>query len=96
MDHARRAHSRKRGGGQVKFTLTDADGPVVDRDERLLVIDEALARLEILDERAAKVIELRFFGGLSEKEAAAVLNIAVATLKRDWDFARAWLTSQLT
>ncbi len=95
VDYARRGQSEKRGGGQIKFSLDDADCPVVDRDERLLAIDEALSRLEVLDERAAKVIELRFFGGLSEKEAADALGISVATLKRDWDFARTWLTAQL-
>jgi RNA polymerase sigma-70 factor (ECF subfamily) len=67
VDYARRAHSEKRGGGQIKFSLAEADCPVLDRDERLLAIDESLARLETLDARAAKVIELRFFGGLSEK-----------------------------
>jgi RNA polymerase sigma-70 factor (ECF subfamily) len=95
VDYARRARSEKRGGGQVMLSLEDGDCPVVDRDERLLAIDEALTRLEALDERAAKVIELRYFGGLSEKEAAGSLGISVATLKRDWEFARTWLTSQL-
>jgi RNA polymerase sigma factor (TIGR02999 family) len=95
VDYARRRRSEKRGGGQIKLSLAEADCPVVDRDERLLAIDEALTRLEALDERAAKVIELRFFGGLSEKEAAGSLGISVATLKRDWEFARAWLASQL-
>jgi RNA polymerase sigma factor (TIGR02999 family) len=95
VDYARRGRSEKRGGGLVKLSLADADCPVVERDERMLAIDEALTRLESLDERAAKVIELRYFGGLSEKEAAASLGISVATLKRDWEFARAWLTSQL-
>ena len=95
VDHARRASSAKRGGGQVVFSLGDGDGPVIDRDERLLAIDEALTRLEILDARAAQAIELRFFGGLSEKEAAEALHVSVATLKRDWDFARTWLASQL-
>jgi DNA-directed RNA polymerase specialized sigma24 family protein len=58
-------------------------------------VDEALTHLHALDERAANVIELRFFGGLSETEAAEALSISVATLKRDWDFARTWLASQL-
>ncbi len=95
VDHARRGRSEKRGGGQIKFSLDEMDGPVVDRDERVLEIDQALARLESLDERAAKVVELRYFGGLSEKEAAEALGISVATLKRDWEFARTWLASQL-
>src|SRR5438067_1731263 len=92
VDYARRARSEKRGGGEMHLSLAEADCPVVDHAERLLAIDEALARLENLDGRAAQVIELRFFGGLSEKEAAEVLGISVATLKRDWDFARTWLT----
>jgi DNA-directed RNA polymerase specialized sigma24 family protein len=73
----------------------DGDGGVLGLDERLLAVDEALSRLQALDERAAQVIELRFFGGLSEPEAAQALGISVATLKRDWDFARTWLASQL-
>ncbi len=95
VDHARRGRRLKRDGSRIKFSLGDADGLVVERDERLVAIDEALLRLERLDVRAAKVVELRYFGGLSEKEAAAALDISVATLKRDWDFARTWLTSQL-
>lgn len=95
VDHARRVHSEKRGGGVVKVALWESDGGAVDLDERLLAVDEALARLSLLDSRAAKVVELRFFGGLSEAEAAEALDISVATLKRDWDFARTWLTGQL-
>jgi RNA polymerase sigma factor (TIGR02999 family) len=95
VDHARRGQSDKRGGGQIRFSLNEKDGPAVYRDDRLLEIDQALARLESLDERAAKVVELRYFGGLSEKEAAEALGVSVATLKRDWEFARTWLASQL-
>ena len=95
VDHARRVRSEKRGGGQIKFSLGDSDGPTWEFDERLLAVDEALIRLETLDERAAKAIELRFFGGLSEAEAAETLGISIATLKRDWDFAQTWLPSQL-
>jgi RNA polymerase sigma factor (TIGR02999 family) len=95
VDHARRVRSEKRGGGQVKLPLWESDGPAWEIDERLLAVDEALTRLQALDERAANVVELRFFGGLSESEAAEALGISLATLKRDWDFARAWLASQL-
>jgi len=95
VDHARRVRSEKRGGGMVRLDLLEGDGSVVAFDEQLLAVDEALTRLQALDERAAKVIELRFFGGLSERDAAESLNISVATLKRDWDFARTWLVSQL-
>jgi RNA polymerase sigma factor (TIGR02999 family) len=95
LDHARRVHSEKRGGGAVKLSLWDSDRCALILDERLLAVDEALSRLEKLDPRAAKVVELRFFGGLSEAEAADALQFSVATLKRDWDFAKAWLTAQL-
>jgi len=95
VDHARRVRSEKRGGGQVPFSLEDSDGPVCHLDERVVAVDEALSRLQELDERAAKAVELRYFGGLSESEAAETLGISVATLKRDWDFARTWLAAQL-
>jgi RNA polymerase sigma factor (TIGR02999 family) len=95
VDHARRVRSEKRGGGNIAATLFDSDGPVCAIDERLLAVDESLSRLETLDPRAAKVIELRFFGGLTEAEAAEALDISLATLKRDWDFARSWLATQL-
>jgi RNA polymerase sigma factor (TIGR02999 family) len=95
VDHARRVRSEKRGGGQVKLSLWEVDGGTWELDERLLALDESLTRLQSLDERAAKVIELRFFGGLTEIDAAEALNISTATLKRDWEFARTWLASQL-
>lgn len=95
VDHARRVHSEKRGGDVVKLSLWDSDGPAIGMDERVLVVDQALGRLESLDPRAAKVVELRFFGGLSEAEAAEALQISVATLKRDWEFAKTWLAGQL-
>ena len=95
LDHARRVHSEKRGGGVVKLSLWESDGSALSLDEPLLAVDEALIHLEKLDPRAAKVVELRFFGGLTEADAAEALHISVATLKRDWDFAKAWLTAQL-
>jgi RNA polymerase sigma factor (TIGR02999 family) len=95
VDYARRVHSEKRGGGQVRLELRDSYGGAWEIDDRLLALDESLTRLQALDERAAKVIELRFFGGLSEAEAAEALDISVATLKRDWEFARTWLASRL-
>jgi RNA polymerase sigma factor (TIGR02999 family) len=94
LDYARRANSEKRGGGIVTLTLLDSDVGV-NIDERLLALDEVLVRLEGLDPRAAKVVELRFFGGLTESDSAEALGISLATLKRDWDFAKTWLTAQL-
>ena len=95
VDHARRVRSEKRGGGGIHVELLESQVGNWQLDERLLAVDEALNRLEALDERAAKVVELRFFAGLTETESAAALDISVATLKRDWDFARSWLASQL-
>ena len=96
VDHARRSKSEKRGGDVVKFSLLDSDGGGIPAfDARQFALNEALTRLEELDPRAVKVVELRYFAGLTEAEAADVLGISVATLKRDWDFAKTWLAAQL-
>ena len=95
VDHARRQQSEKRGGDVVKLSLWESDGHAIGLDERVLAVNEALSRLESLDPRAAKVVEMRFFGGLSETEAAEALEISLATLKRDWEFAKTWLAGQL-
>jgi RNA polymerase sigma-70 factor (ECF subfamily) len=95
VDHARKVQTEKRGGGRIKLSLTAAQGWAQSRDEDLLEVDQALCRLERLDPRAARVVELRFFGGLNEQEIAEVLDISLTTLNRDWKVARAWLLSQL-
>ena len=95
IDHARARRAEKREGGRVRLSLTEVNGLAAPRQEDLIELDQALRRLEDLDQRSARVIELRFFGGLTEQEAAEVLGISVATLKRDWSFARAWLIDQL-
>lgn len=94
IDHARARVAEKRGAGDVRLSLDEASGLAAPRQEDLIELDQALRRLEELDPRCARVVELRFFGGLTEREAAEVLGISVATLKRDWDFARAWLITQ--
>jgi RNA polymerase sigma factor (sigma-70 family) len=71
------------------------NGLAIPAEHDLLAIDEALDRLEQVDERAARVVELRFFAGLTEVEAAEALGISEATLKRDWAFGRAWLLRHL-
>jgi RNA polymerase sigma factor (TIGR02999 family) len=95
VNHARDRRAGKRGGGAIRLSLADVDAAVRPVDHDLLAIDESLEKLEQLDARAARVVELRYFAGLREKEAAAVLSISVATLKRDWEFARAWLLTRL-
>ena len=94
INYARDRRAEKRGGGRLKLSLSHVDA-IGEHQPDLLNIDEALEKLATLDSRCAQVVELRFFGGLTEKEAAQVLGISTATLKRDWEFARAWLIRQL-
>jgi RNA polymerase sigma factor (TIGR02999 family) len=96
VDHARAYRAAKRGGGQIKLSLTAAQGWAEPEETDLVALDEALRQLEQLDERAARVVELRFFGGLEEDQVAEVLGVAPITVKRDWKSARAWLMSQLS
>lgn len=95
IDHARAIHAERRGGGRLKLSVEDVEGWLGRSEEDLFAINHALEKLEKLEPRCAQVIELRFFGGLKEDEAAEVLGISVATLKRDWTFARAWLIGEL-
>ncbi len=95
VDHARKKGAEKRGGDRHRTTLGDAsDQRRVSQDD-LLALDEALSRLAELDERLSQLVELRFFGGLTEKEASAVLDVPKRTIQRDWARARAWLYKEL-
>lgn len=97
VDHARRRHAAKRGQGEVFVTLgdhADAAAPGADADT-LLALDDALAELAAMDARLAKVVELRFFGGLTEDETAAALEVTTRTVQRDWVKARAWLHARI-
>ncbi len=93
--HARKKQAAKRGGGQRAVTLEEGQLAASAQAEELLAIDEALTHLEHLDERLARVVEYRFFGGLTVEETAAVLEISPATVKREWRTARAWLHQNL-
>lgn len=96
IDHARARVADKRGGDQQRVNLSAVEGwNPIQRSEDILALDQLLSRLEKADPRAAHVVELRFFGGLSEDEVAEVLGIATITVKRDWKAARAWLVSRL-
>jgi RNA polymerase sigma-70 factor, ECF subfamily len=96
IDHARARVADKRGGLQEQVTLTAVEGwnPIA-RNEDILMLDQALSKLEKADSRAARVVELRFFGGLQEDEVAEVLGVSAITVKRDWKVARAWLMARL-
>ena len=96
IDHAREHLAAKRGGGVRAVTLDGVDRAAEDDDALdVLALHDALEKLAALDERQAKVVELRYFGGLSIEEAADVLEISPATLKREWATARAWLKREL-
>ena len=95
IDHARQRKNLKRGGDVPKLALDEARDHGIPIDAQLADLDDALERLEKMDTRAAEIVELRFFGGLTEQEVASLLNISTATVKRDWEFARSWLLAQL-
>lgn len=97
VDHARRRSAVKRDGG-ILVTLDDSAEDINrgNKAMNLLALDDALLRLAELDPRTARVVELRFFGGLSVEECASSLGISPASVKRDWSFARAWLGRELS
>jgi len=96
VDQARRRARKKRGGSLTPVTFDDGIGQVAPIEIDLLALDEALGRLEEKSQRQAKVVELRFFGGMTIEEAAGVLEVAQATVKLDWNMARAWLRKELS
>lgn len=90
LNYARDQHRQKRGGGAVQVSLSEVS-LLMERPEELIALDEALERLAEVDERKARVVELKFFGGLETEEIAEVLKVSPITVLRDWRFARAWL-----
>ena len=95
IDHARTHRTEKRGGGVPRVPLDSIDVPIAERAEFLIALDEALERLRALDARQARVVEYRFFGGMTEEETAEALGVGLRTAKRDWARARAWLYAEL-
>ncbi len=95
VDHARRRDADKRGGSRVRVQLDEALAVADEADVDLLAIDEALDRLAVIDPQQARVVELRFFSGLSVEETAAALGVSPKTVKRDWSVARAWLRREI-
>ena len=96
IDLARRQHAAKRGGEQIRVALDDLEDflPAASKLD-YLELDEALTMLETLDPRAAKVVEMRHFGGMTEAEIAEELGVSLKTIMRDWKWARAWLLAYL-
>ena len=95
VDYARHKKAAKRDGNRRQVELTDEIAVTEDRLEEILTINEALGRLAEFDPRCCKVVEMRFFGGMTEDEVAEVLQIAPRTVKRDWTVAKAWLHGEL-
>jgi RNA polymerase sigma factor (TIGR02999 family) len=96
VDHARRRHALKRGGDATAIGLDGVDAGVENKVVEVLALNEALTDLASLDDRLARVVELRFFAGLSIAETADALDISSATVERDWTVAKAWLLQRLT
>jgi RNA polymerase sigma factor (TIGR02999 family) len=96
VDYARKRNSIKRGSGEKKISLDEAPTIAVENDEQILALDIALKKLESMDERSGKIVELRFFSGLTLEETAEALNISTSTAKRDWTFAKAWLYREMS
>jgi RNA polymerase sigma factor (TIGR02999 family) len=94
VDTARTRRADKRAGGEWRVTFAE-DLATVERDQELVRLDDALDALAKLDERKARVIELRFFGGLTVDEAAEVLSISADSVHRDWKLAKAWLSREI-
>jgi len=96
VDIARSQGRAKRGGRQLQLSLSDAADRVSEQNADVVALDDALKTLETIDSRKSQVVEMRFFGGLSHDEIAAVLQVSVATVRRDWSLARAWLHRELS
>ena len=95
VDHARAKNTAKRGGDWQRITLSGLEGAATEPVIDILALNEALNRLAKLDERAVQVVELRYFGGTTIREAANLIGLGVTTVKEKWDFARVWLQREL-
>jgi RNA polymerase sigma-70 factor (ECF subfamily) len=95
IDHARAHATEKRGGAAVRLSLDDVQVPIEQRAADLVALDEALEKLAGFDERKCRIVEMRFFAGLTDEEIAEVLGVATRTVLRDWKKARLWLYREL-
>ncbi len=96
IDHARSRGKAKRGGGAYKVPLDDVLALAEERPEEMIALDDALRALAAVDPRKSRVVELRFFGGLSVEETAEALGVSEMTVMRDWSMARAWLHREMS
>lgn len=96
VDFARARNSLKRGGEQIQITLDERIEAPFEKETNLVALDEALQKLAKMSRRQSQIVELRYFGGLSEEEIAETLEISTRTVRRDWSLARAWLYRELS
>ena len=96
VDYARSKRSQKRGGWQERVTLANDTAVAADHSKDIIALDNALKDLAALDQRKSRVVELKYFGGITNEEVAEVLKISTDTVKRDWRFARTWLLRELS
>ncbi|MEW6731650.1 MAG: sigma-70 family RNA polymerase sigma factor [Acidobacteriota bacterium] len=96
VDHARNHQAAKRGGGQPRLALDDAINVSDKADVDLIALDDALISLATIDTQQSRIVELRYFGGLTIEETAEVLHISASTVKREWNIAKAWLLRELS
>jgi RNA polymerase sigma factor (TIGR02999 family) len=95
VNHARSRHTGKRGSGQVMVSIDDVQPAVHQEAAEVVALHEALERLQAIDERKSRVVEMRYFGGLSIEETAEALGVSVITVNRDWRLARTWLLREM-
>ena len=96
VDHARKRNAAKRGGAHLTLLVDEAVAPSSQRELDLVALDDALKALAELDKRQSRIVELRFFGGLSIDDTSRILDISPATVKREWSTARAWLYEEIS
>jgi RNA polymerase sigma-70 factor, ECF subfamily len=96
IDYARSRHYQKRGGGALKVSLDETVAATEAQSAELLAVNEVLEKLSLMDARKGRIVELRFFGGLTEQETAEVIGISLPTVQREWRAAKAWLLRMLT
>jgi RNA polymerase sigma factor (TIGR02999 family) len=95
VNHALSRLAGKRGSGQIKLSIDDVQVAVHQEAAEVVALHEALRRLEVVDERKSRVVEMRYFGGLSIEETAQALGVSVITVNRDWRLARTWLMREM-
>jgi len=95
VDHARSNGAQRRGGSAIRVDLDKLQIAAAERSIDVILLDESLRELERLDPRAAKVVELRYFGGYTDKEVVDALGVSLATVRREWEFARSWLFDKM-